>query len=99
MERSATDLDDCCARFLAIGLGLLYLGKGEACEAIVEALNVVEHPIKKLTEVIVQVRFFALFPCFLNESPDLRFCRDRQCSSGAKVPEYRRGTFGKGGRE
>lgn len=55
MERSSKELDDCCARFLAIGLGLLYLGKGEACEAILEAVQVVEHPINKLINVIVQV--------------------------------------------
>ncbi|CEO95240.1 26S proteasome non-ATPase regulatory subunit 2 like protein [Plasmodiophora brassicae] len=59
MERSSKELDDCCARFLAIGLGLLYLGKGEACEAILEAVQVVEHPINKLINVIVQTCAFA----------------------------------------
>lgn len=59
MERSSTELDDSCARFLSIGLGLLYLGKGESSEAIVEALSVIEHPIKKFTEIVVQTCAFA----------------------------------------
>lgn len=55
MSRSETDLNSSIALFMALGLGLLYVGKGEAIEAILEALQVVEHPFRKCVELTVEI--------------------------------------------
>eukprot|EP00455_Lapot_gusevi_P042534 TRINITY_DN5053_c0_g1_i7.p1 TRINITY_DN5053_c0_g1~~TRINITY_DN5053_c0_g1_i7.p1 ORF type:complete len:712 (-),score=223.00 TRINITY_DN5053_c0_g1_i7:109-2070(-) len=54
MDRSETDLKDSSARYLCLSLGLLFLGKGEMCEAVLETLQVVEHPIIKYCTLVVQ---------------------------------------------
>jgi 26S proteasome regulatory subunit N1 len=55
MTRSETDLNNSMSLFMALGLGLLYVGKGESTEAILEALQVVEHPIAKSVEMTVLI--------------------------------------------
>lgn len=54
MERSATDLDDSSARVMAIGLGILFLGKGEKCETALDAIKVIEHPIGRFLALTVE---------------------------------------------
>jgi len=54
MERSATELGDSMARFLALSIGLLFLGTGEACEGIFLALAAVEHPIQQYATLTVE---------------------------------------------
>ena len=46
MEKSEVELKDTFARFLPLGLGLTYLGKQEAVEAVVLALEVLTEPFK-----------------------------------------------------
>jgi 26S proteasome regulatory subunit N1 len=53
MSRSETDLNSSMVLFMALGLGLLYVGKGESTEAILEALQVIEHPVSKSVELTV----------------------------------------------
>lgn len=43
MEASDTDLDQPVSRLLVLGLGLLFLCRGEAADAFLEAMQVVEH--------------------------------------------------------
>jgi 26S proteasome regulatory subunit N1 len=47
MEASEKELDDTMARFLCLGLGLLFLGKQEKADAMIEAIKTVEHKISK----------------------------------------------------
>ena len=46
MEKSEVELKDTFARFLPLGLGLTYLGKQEAVETVVLALEVLTEPFK-----------------------------------------------------
>lgn len=46
MEKTELELKDTFARFLPLGLGLTYLGKQEAVEAVVLALEVLAEPFK-----------------------------------------------------
>jgi 26S proteasome regulatory subunit N1 len=55
MSRTETDLNSSSAMFLALGLGLLFVGRGETIEAILEALQVVEHPFRKCVELTVEL--------------------------------------------
>uniref|UniRef100_T2MDL8 26S proteasome non-ATPase regulatory subunit 2 n=1 Tax=Hydra vulgaris TaxID=6087 RepID=T2MDL8_HYDVU len=59
MERSAAHLKDHYARFLALGLGLTYLGKQEAVDATIETLKVVEGPLSQWSCVMVDICAYA----------------------------------------
>ena len=47
MEATETELNHYAIRFLCLGLGLLFLGKSERAEAMLEAVKTVEHRISK----------------------------------------------------
>ena len=54
MEREAHDLDSPYARYMALGLGLLFFGKQDTAMASLTAVSVIEHPIKQYIEVLVE---------------------------------------------
>lgn len=41
------------ARYFGIGLALLYMGQQNKCEATLEAINLIEHPIKKFIQIMI----------------------------------------------
>ena len=41
------------SRYFAIGLALLYMGQQNKCEATLETIGMIEHPIKKFIEIMV----------------------------------------------
>ena len=60
MEAEAETLDKPLARFLCVGLGLVFLGRGESADAILMALrSTVTHKIVKLAELTVQTCAYA----------------------------------------
>lgn len=59
MERDVFDLNKPVARFLCLGLALLFTGKHEAAEAIIETLRCIEHPIGQDAIVLVQACAYA----------------------------------------
>lgn len=59
MEKSEADLKDTYARFLPLGLGLCFLGKQEAAEAIIAALEIVPEPFKSMSTTLVEVCAYA----------------------------------------
>lgn len=59
MERSPAELKDSSAHFLALGLGLSFLGKQEAVDATLETLKVVEEPFGRWASVLVDVCAYA----------------------------------------
>lgn len=59
MERKSSDLDDPIARFICLGIGLLFLGTNEACEGILLALAAVEHPLKAYLLLTVETCAYA----------------------------------------
>ncbi len=46
-ERPENQLNMTMARFFGVALGLLFLGKQEACEPTLEVLGIMTHPISK----------------------------------------------------
>lgn len=54
MQRSESELNQVSARFYAIALALTYLGQQEKCEAAIETLGAIEHPIARYAEVCVE---------------------------------------------
>ncbi|KAG6873884.1 hypothetical protein C0995_009663 [Termitomyces sp. Mi166 len=58
-EREDKALDEKWARYMVLGLGLLYLGLQDASDATIETLKVIEHPISKTAQIIVEACAFA----------------------------------------
>ncbi|KIK70142.1 hypothetical protein GYMLUDRAFT_34615 [Collybiopsis luxurians FD-317 M1] len=58
-EREDKELEEKWARFLALGLGLLYLGQQNGSDATLETLKAIEKPISKTAQVIVEACAFA----------------------------------------
>lgn len=55
LERDFTQLANKFIRFLSLGLGLLYMGKTEAVEDVLETIDAIEHPISKTLKVLVNI--------------------------------------------
>lgn len=58
MEKT-DDLKDTYARFLPLGLGLCFLGKQEAAETIIAALEVIPEPFQSMSTTLVEVCAYA----------------------------------------
>lgn len=59
MERTETDFRDTFSKFLFLGLGLVYLGRQEAAEAVVAALSVIDEPHKSTVTTMVEICAYA----------------------------------------
>jgi len=59
MERSETDLKETYSRYLALGLALAFMGKQDAAEATLMALEVVSEPLKSQAKMLVDVAAYA----------------------------------------
>ena len=53
MERSEEQLNSHTARYFGIGLALLYMGQQNKSEPTLEAINMIEHPIKKFIQIMI----------------------------------------------
>ncbi|KAJ3914307.1 hypothetical protein F5877DRAFT_82915 [Lentinula edodes] len=58
-QRGDKELEGKWARFLSLGLGLLYLGQQNGSDATLEVLKAIDKPISKTAQVIVEGRAFA----------------------------------------
>mmetsp|Transcript_3565 Transcript_3565/g.7156 ORF Transcript_3565/g.7156 Transcript_3565/m.7156 type:complete len:898 (-) Transcript_3565:103-2796(-) len=56
---SDTQCDDSAAMYMCLGLGLLYLGQGDACEPIIETAEATEKPISKYLCLTVETCAYA----------------------------------------
>jgi 26S proteasome regulatory subunit N1 len=59
MERDENALKEPFAKFYALALGLLYLGKNEESLATLETLKAIEHPLSKQASVLVSACSYA----------------------------------------
>lgn len=59
LERPPEQLSDKWTRFMALGLGLLYLGKYERTEEVLETIKAIEHPISSVVDVLVTICSYA----------------------------------------
>ncbi|RXW17645.1 hypothetical protein EST38_g8208 [Candolleomyces aberdarensis] len=67
-------LDEKWARYLVLGLGLLYLGLQDASDATIETLKAIDHPISKTAQVIVEACSFAGTGNVLRVQTMLHYC-------------------------
>merc|ERR1719223_654448 len=76
MEREEAMLKDPYARLMAVGLALLFLGKQDAAEAPLETLKVIENPLAKVAEVMLETCAFAGTGNVLKIQKMLHYCND-----------------------
>ncbi|GAO49426.1 26S proteasome regulatory subunit rpn1 [Saitoella complicata NRRL Y-17804] len=77
MERDESQLKDKWARFMALGLALLYLGKQDASDATLETLKVIEAPLAKHAGVLVEICSYAGTGNVLKVQEMLHLCSER----------------------
>ncbi|KAG5463468.1 MAG: hypothetical protein BJ554DRAFT_7255 [Olpidium bornovanus] len=59
MERTETQLKETYARFLALGLALVFIGRQEQADVTLETLKVIEHHVARQAEVMVEMCAYA----------------------------------------
>lgn len=59
LERDFSQLNNKFVRFMALGLGLLYMGKTELAEDVLDIIDAIEHPINKVLKVLVNICAYA----------------------------------------
>jgi 26S proteasome regulatory subunit N1 len=85
MERSESDLKDTYSRFLPLGLGLVYLGRQEAAEAVIAALEVVDEPFKSMATTMVDICAYAGTGNVLKIQSLLHICSEHYETSTASA--------------
>lgn len=79
-------LTDKWTRFLALGLGLLYFGRQEEVDVILETLKAVEHPMAKPTAVLAEICAWAGTGAVLKIQELLHICNEH-----LEEPEEKKG--------
>lgn len=59
MEASEDELNSTVSRFLCLGLGLVFLGKNERADAMLEAVRTVEHKMGKYADITLETCAYA----------------------------------------
>ncbi|KAF7989442.1 hypothetical protein HCN44_008116 [Aphidius gifuensis] len=59
MEKTEIELKDTYARFLPLGLALCFLGKQEAAETIIAALEIIPEPFRSMSTTLIEVCAYA----------------------------------------
>ncbi|EAZ63122.2 predicted protein [Scheffersomyces stipitis CBS 6054] len=59
LERDFIQLTNKFIKFMSLGLGLLYMGKTEQVEDVLETIDAIEHPICKTLKVLVNICAYA----------------------------------------
>lgn len=76
MERETAALEDKWARFMILGLALLYVGRQDASDATLETLKAIEHKISKQAQILVEICSFAGTTSPLKIQALLHHCND-----------------------
>eukprot|EP01035_Chromulina_nebulosa_P020341 gene20341-26404_t len=76
MEASETELNSWSIKYLSLGLGLLYLGKTDKSDVMIEAVKTIEHSIGKYTEILIDSCAYAGTGNVLKIQSLLRICNE-----------------------
>ncbi|KAJ1665008.1 proteasome regulatory particle base subunit [Coemansia sp. RSA 1813] len=87
MERMDSELNHKYARFMALGLALLYLGSQGTYDAILETLKAITHPISKQASVLIQVCAFAGSGNVLEIQKMLHMCAEHLGDKEDQLPQ------------
>jgi len=59
LERTEVELKETFSKFLALAIGLIYLGKGEQVEVILESLKAIPEPLQSFASILVDICAYA----------------------------------------
>ena len=59
LEKSESELKETFAKFIALAIGLIYLGKGEQVDVILESLKAIPEPLQSFASILVDVCAYA----------------------------------------
>jgi 26S proteasome regulatory subunit N1 len=76
MEATNEELDNTASRFLSLGLGLLFLGKGDKVDAILEAVKTIEHKRGRHAEATLETCAYTGTGNVLKVQQMLRMCTE-----------------------
>ncbi|KAF5026872.1 hypothetical protein F66182_1068 [Fusarium sp. NRRL 66182] len=83
-DERKNQLTDKWTRFLALGLGLLFFGRQEEVDVILETLKAIEHPMAKATAVMAEICAWAGTGAVLKIQELLHICNEHQEESDDK---------------
>lgn len=75
-DERESQLKDKWTRFMALGLGLLYFGRQEEVDVILETLKAIDHPMSKPTSVLAEICAWAGTGTVLKMQELLHICND-----------------------
>lgn len=75
-DERKSQLKDKWTRFMALGLGLLYFGRQEEVDVILETLKAIDHPMSKPTSVLAEICAWAGTGTVLKMQELLHICND-----------------------
>lgn len=84
LERDVSELTNKYTRFMSLGLGLLYMGKTEQVEDVLETIEAIEHPISKTLKVLVNICAYAGTGNVLQIQSLLQMCTAKQQDTAAE---------------
>jgi len=88
LERSDSELKEAPARFIALAIGLLYLGKQDLVETILEAIQVVPDPLRGFATVLLEACAYAGTGNVLKIQQMLHICTDsEEAEKKGETPE------------
>ncbi|PIA16130.1 putative 26S proteasome regulatory subunit Mts4 [Coemansia reversa NRRL 1564] len=87
MERMDSELNHKYARFMALGLSLLYLGTQDTFDTIQETLKAVTHPIGKQASTLMQVCAYAGTGNVLEVQKMLHICAEHLGEKEDQLPQ------------
>lgn len=83
-DERQNQLKDKWTRFMALGLGLLYFGKQEEVDVVLELLKVIDNPAAKATAVLVEICAWAGTGAVLKIQELLHMCNEHMEDSDEK---------------
>ncbi|KAJ8145643.1 hypothetical protein OXX80_006261 [Metschnikowia pulcherrima] len=92
MERDAAQLDSKFMRFMALGLGLLYMGKTESIDDAVDIIDAISHPISKTLKVLINICAYAGTGNVLQIQSLLQMCSAKPKDENARLDEDEEGS-------
>ncbi|EPQ27551.1 uncharacterized protein PFL1_05089 [Pseudozyma flocculosa PF-1] len=92
MEREPAQLNEKWARFMSLGLALLFLGQQDESDATIETLKAIDHPISKQAQVLVDMCSYAGTGNVLKVQSMLHHCTERLGGQGEGSGEDKEGS-------
>ncbi len=87
LERSESDLKETFGKFIALAIGLVYLGKGEQVDVILESLKAIPEPLQSFASILVDVCAYAGTGNVLKIQQLLSICSEHIEADAAKAAE------------